>query len=1053
MKPLSAFFLFLCLVVIFGLQTASAKNTPLVCDDENALNSAQIRAESLSLEWNKTAFTDSINIFKEISLCLIQKRDFEKAAYNLRRAGNLSVILGNDEQASKFFLKALNLAEKSAAPDEQIYVLCELALFSIKNGQINLTRSYLEKARAFSGRTENDSVKAMVSFSAAESAVYQRDLSKAIESYVEALNFARQSNDVKIESKILLNLGYGYLYHGEVNRAFEILKEGLALHQKIGDKRGEAFNTIAIANTLAFLDNRQKALNYYKKVEAGFSDDLDFVEKARLYNGIASIYVQYEDWSSSINYRTKALSFFQKANFKYGELATLSGIGRLYSLNGEKNSALDIFFQAEKLAADLDDRFYMAVIQKELGNIHSAAGENRKALEKYLRSISLLEQIKSTRELALVYNEVGELYAKQNDFLKAREYLEKGLKLNQAVRDSFAESHSLYNLAKLFAGNQTDNKTGLTFIINSINITENLYSDVLNSKLKRIYFSNVFDRYELYINLLMKMHRQNPNSDYAIQALQAAERSRARSMLENLALAEADFIKDADAEIVRREKEIRVLLNAKADKLTDLLSQNGEKSEIDKISGEINELEHELEEIKANLKQNSPVYSAIKNPAPFDAEEFQREILDENTLLLEFSFGKEESYLWLIGKMEISSYVLPPREQIEQKIQTLRELLAAREIKQGEEIEAFQARVVKAENDYLQISLELSRELFGQIADKFGEKRLIIVPDGKLNYFPVSALPLPNAETNEPILLSNEVIYEPSASTLSILAKMRNQTAASKNLLVFSDPVFSETDSRFLNANAQAANPGAETALTEKFRFAESLNSLVRLTASKTEADSIIEILGRSKSDAFSGFSANREQLLNAPTSDYKILHFATHGLINEERPELSGIVLSRFAENGQKLDEFVRLHDIYGMNLNADLVVLSACETGIGKQVRGEGLMSLNNAFLQTGAKSVMSSLWKVEDAATLELMKNFYASLAGENVTPSKALQKAQIKMWQSGQYKSPFYWAAFTVQGDFRRTPDFSRDFSYMIFFAATVSAILLIGLFWLYRLRRR
>ncbi len=586
----------------------------------------------------------------------------------------------------------------------------------------------------------------------------------------------------------------------------------------------------------------------------------------------------------------------------------------------------------------------------------------------------------------------------------------------------------------------------------AVEITELLYSDIFNSKLKSTYLSNVFDRYELYINVLMKTHGQNPEGNYAVRALQAAEKSRARSMLENLSLSEADFIKDADVETVRREKEIRFLLNAQADHLTDLLNQNAEKSETDKISKDINELQSELEEIKAKLKQNSPVYSAIKNPAPFDVGEFQKNILDDDSLLLEFSFGKEESYLWLVGKTEIGSYVLPPREQIESKIQILRELLASREMLTDESIETYQSRVKKADEEYTKIAKELSRDLFGQVAGKFGNKRLIVVPDGKLGYFPVSALPLPNSEKNEPLLLSNEVVYEPSASTLSILASGSKQpNPASKSLLIFSDPVFSAEDSRLSPENKTDLTANKETG--EKFRFVESLNSLVRLDASKTEADSIIEILGNENADNFSGFTANRGRLLDTNAADYKILHFATHGLIDESRPELSGIVLSRFDENGQQTDEFFRLHDIYGMSLNSDLVILSACNTGIGKEVRGEGLMSLNNAFLSVGAKSVMASLWKVEDGATLELMKNFYDAMANEQLTPSKALQKAQIKMWRSGRYQSPFYWAAFTVQGDYKNVPDVSKGFGNRIYFISFGIVLLLAAFFGYGFIRRR
>jgi hypothetical protein len=361
----------------------------------------------------------------------------------------------------------------------------------------------------------------------------------------------------------------------------------------------------------------------------------------------------------------------------------------------------------------------------------------------------------------------------------------------------------------------------------------------------------------------MKMHEQSKNDSYAVQALQAAEKSRARSMLESLALSEANFVKDAESETVKREKEIRVLLNIKADKLTDFLSRNADKAETEKISTEINKLELELEEIKSNLKQSSPVYSAVRNPAPFDVADLQTNFLDENSLLLEFSFGKEQSYLWTVDKTEVNSYVLPPRDQIENRIENLRGLLTSREVKKDEAIEDYQKRIVESENKYWLEARNLSNDLFGQIAGRITNKRLILVPDGKLHYFPVSALPLPNSDQNEPILLTNEIIYEPSAQTLPLLAKNSNQTSERvKNLLVFSDPVFSIDDVRLSAENKAIENLNTETVLSGTTRFVESLNSLPRLTASKDESNSIVNIVGSSKSDIFSGFSANREQFL-----------------------------------------------------------------------------------------------------------------------------------------------------------------------------------------------
>lgn len=1019
------------------------------CQNIDSVIASQNLAESLRLEWNKNAISRSIDIFTEVSACWEKKQDFEKAAFNLRQAGNLNAILGNNYEALRLLLKALKLTNKLENPDEQINVLSELSLLSLNTGQINLSKNYLDKALFLSGKTENNLSKTAVSFCEAEFTLFQRNLPKAIDLYVKALEFSRKAGDPKLEAKILLYLGYGYLYQGENNRAYETLSNGLILFQKIGDKRGEAFNKIAIANTLAFMDKRQEAINFYKSVESTFPDDLDFIEKAKVYNGFASINEQYEEWSVSIGYRTKALALFRQVNFKYGELPTLIRIGKLQVLNGEESSALEFFSKAEKLAYELNDKLYIALVQKELGNIYFQTGENKTSLEKYQQSIKLLKQIKSNRQLALVYDEIGKFYAKQNDIQMASEYFENGLKLHQTVKDSFAESYALYNLAKLNASIENKEDAALSYIRGSLDITENLYSDVLNSKLKSAYLSNVFDRYELYINLLMNMHKQSPNGNYATQALQATEKSRARFMLETLALSEANITRDADPQLIRREQETRNLLNLKADKLTDLLSNNSDKAVIDKLDSEINELKNELEEIKATLKQNSPVYSTIKNPAPFDVNEFQNNVLDNNTLLLEFSFGKDESYLWLIGKKEINSYVLPAREEIESRIEKIRDLLLTRQIKRDVSIENYQEQIATAERLYKHEAQFLSDELLGQVTDRIDGKRLIIVADGKLNLFPIAALPRPNSNSEEPILLKNEVIYEPSASTLLFQTNSRNNLISpKKNLIVFADPIFSAKDER-LSSDAKSKdteNPDQRALST--FRFAESLDSLPRLLESHKEANSIAEIVGISKSDIFSGSDANLERALNPSTADYKIIHFATHSYLNEERPELSAIVLSQFNELGEKQNGLLRLQDIYSLDLNSDLVVLSACNTGNGKEVKGEGLMSLNNAFLQVGAKSVLSSLWKVDDNATKELMKNFYQGLTSENLTASEALRRAQIVLAQNPQYKSPFYWAAFTIQGDFQNAPKLSSGFNSRIYFLFLVPFLI----FGIYRLLR-
>jgi CHAT domain-containing protein len=159
---------------------------------------------------------------------------------------------------------------------------------------------------------------------------------------------------------------------------------------------------------------------------------------------------------------------------------------------------------------------------------------------------------------------------------------------------------------------------------------------------------------------------------------------------------------------------------------------------------------------------------------------------------------------------------------------------------------------------------------------------------------------------------------------------------------------------------------------------------------------------------------------MSPEVGQYRIVHFATHGLLNNEHPELSGVVLSLVDQAGNPQDGFLRLHDIYNMKLPADLVVLSACNTGLGKDVRGEGLIGLTRGFMYAGASGVMSSLWKVDDEATAELMKIFYSAMLNDGLAPAAALRQAQLTLRKQKRWHSPYYWASFVLQGEYRESP---------------------------------
>jgi CHAT domain-containing protein len=263
----------------------------------------------------------------------------------------------------------------------------------------------------------------------------------------------------------------------------------------------------------------------------------------------------------------------------------------------------------------------------------------------------------------------------------------------------------------------------------------------------------------------------------------------------------------------------------------------------------------------------------------------------------------------------------------------------------------------------------------------------------------------------------------PSAS---VLAEMRRELAgrkpAARAVAVLADPVFASDDPRLRPASktAPAEAPLPARDLTRARRdvgLAGSGAAFPRLAFSRREAEAIVTAAGPGRSAKALDFEASRARATSDDLSNYRIVHFATHGLLNNHHPELSGIVLSLLDRQGQPQNGFLRMHEIYNLKLPAELVVLSAGQTGLGKEVRGEGLVGLVRAFMHAGAERVMASLWKVDDAATAELMKRFYRGMFSQGLRPAAALRAAQLEMWQQERFSAPYFWAAFVLQGEWQ------------------------------------
>jgi CHAT domain-containing protein len=303
--------------------------------------------------------------------------------------------------------------------------------------------------------------------------------------------------------------------------------------------------------------------------------------------------------------------------------------------------------------------------------------------------------------------------------------------------------------------------------------------------------------------------------------------------------------------------------------------------------------------------------------------------------------------------------------------------------------------------------MQLTQQILAPAANDLGNKRLVIIPDSILHTIPFAALNTPNSQTYKPLLTNHEITYLPSASTIAILrSTAANKPLGPKTLAILADPIFSKDDPRL--------HRSINVAVDRRDRATRDL-PLDRLPFTATEAQGILALIPKDESTAAFGFDASYDWITDPKISQYRYVHLATHGFFDSDNPALSSIILSSFDAQGHDRKAYLRFPDLFNLNLPTELVVLSACETGLGNNVPGEGLVGMTRGLMYAGALRVAVSLWAVDDHATSDLMQDFYKNLWRSKKSHAASLREAQLNMWKQG--KAPYYWAAFTLQGEWR------------------------------------
>ena len=835
---------------------------------------------------------------------------------------------------------------------------------------------------------------------------------QALAIFYQVLTLAQQLKDRRIEAGAETFLGGGHDVLGEPKKALQHYERALSLAKESGNRSAEA----SALNNIGLIYNQiadgQSALEYYAKALALFRA-LALRTDPVLHNmGVAYGMLGADD--KALDYFQQALVLCRSALDKNGESEELNNIGFAYRKLKQPAKALDYHNQALAILRATGNKRLTAITLDYIGTVYADMGQPAKALEYHQEALPLQVAIEDKQNQANILNNIARAYYLLSDRAKALDYYNQALVLFRAIEDTNNAARSLHGLARVekSRGNLAQSRKDIE---ESLALIETVRARSGSQQNRASYFASMENAYEFYIDLLMKLHEQDPKAGYDAAALQASERGRARSLVELLNEARVDIRQGVGADLVLKERELSQALNAKAQRQIQLTARKGNPEEIATLNREISGLENEFQQVQAAIRKNSPQYADLTQPQPLGLKDIQRQ-LDPNTVLLEYSLGDEQSYLWLVANNSLKTYRLPKREQIQTAAQQVYEALTARGLfKSLETPEQRQARIAHADAELRRAIAELSRMILAPAAAEFSGKRLAVVPDGALQYVPFPVLSVSDSIRYRPLVLDHEVISLPSASAFAVQREtLAHRKAAPKAVAVIADPVFSASDARF--------NGAKETSEQNSTRIIEHLPgspnaqlAIKRLPFTRLEADQILSVAPVGKNLKALDFKANRAMATSSELSNYRYVHFATHGYLDTTTPSLSAIVLSLVNEQGKAEDGFLRAHDIYNLHLPAELVVLSACETGLGKDVKGEGLDGITRGFMYAGARRVIVSLWNVNDKATAALMQRLYTGILRTNKTPAAALRAAQIEMLRSRQWQSPYYWAAFVMQGE--------------------------------------
>ncbi len=800
---------------------------------------------------------------------------------------------------------------------------------------------------------------------------------KAIECYENALSTYIKIPDERGQGEVLGALGQ-VNWDRDNQASLSYYKQALEKRIKVDDKQliGNTLSSIGLFYS-TFSDDYQQSMEYFDKAiklrtEIGDQNNLNrtLSYKAEAYLKVGDNLNSTGEYAEAIENMEKGLQIYDNLNNKIRTGVILNQIGYVYANMGDLSSALEKLNEAAAIMKEENDTLELASVYNNLGIVLQSAGRTEKSLEYYNNAIALYEKQQAFMEELPILSNIGTTFFDLKDYAKAEEYHLRALRISRDIEAKDEEARCLLNLAndqnllnKLQDARSNYNKA--LEIARSLNNPDLIWRIMVGTAEYYEQSGDITRAVELNDSALTVLEemRKILRSEEWKTSFMAQERYVFEDLVDMLSrLHKVDLTRSYDKLAFKYAEQ------SKSRGLLDLLSESSPENQT-----------------ALNNSEEAPVYNRTVS-----LEEAQDMCSDKNIVILEYFVGDSSSTLWAITRSAYQIYVLPDRKTLQEKIEAIR--FALLDPQQG--ISEF----------FTQAGISLYEELIKPVEPLLTKRsRLVVIPDGVLNYLPFEVLltekKKPSEVTNysdTPFLVKKYPIsYGQSASVLKKLIskteEATGQKAVGNRLLAIGDPFYEDT---LFNSRVK----------------------YTRLEFSGKEIERIASLFPGGSSEIYLRSMATEEGFKrNGELNGFKYIHFATHGLIDEDEPNFSSLVLT--CTNGSGEDGLLQADEIFKLKLNADLVVLSACQTGLGKLVKGEGIVGLTRAFMYAGTPSVLVSLWSVSDMSTAALMGEFYKNLIKNKLSKTDALRKAQLTLISDEKYALPFYWAPFILIGDWR------------------------------------